>query len=72
MTYFDCFMAVSWSFAIGWGAAAIYMQNQNEQKTEPTQGPKAVENPLSTEKLERYNDSEVWRVASIGSASAAD
>jgi hypothetical protein len=30
MTYFDCFVAASWAFAVGWFLGAIYVQNHNQ------------------------------------------
>jgi len=56
MTYFDCFMAGSWMFALGWFLASIYVQNHNEE----------TESPRVSEKPER--ESEVWWLPAVASA----
>jgi hypothetical protein len=43
MTYFDLFVAASWTFVIGWFSAAIYLQNRVEKapSPRPTEDPEA-------------------------------
>jgi len=61
MTYFDCFVAGSWMFVIGWYLGAIYVQNHNEK----------TESSRATEKLEPCTECEAWRLPVAASASAA-
>jgi len=58
MTYFDCFVAGSWMFALGWFLGGIYLQNHNEK----TEIPRVREQPEP--------DGEVCRVLDLASASA--
>jgi len=60
MPYFDCFMAGSWMFALGWFLGAIYVQNHNEE----------AEIPRVSEQPEP--ESEVWRVPAVASGASAD
>jgi hypothetical protein len=60
MTYFDCFVAGSWMFVLGWYAGAIYLQNRKEK----------TESPRVSVKLERCTECEAWRETTA--AAAAD
>jgi len=60
MPYFDCFVAASWMFAIGWFLGAIYAQNQNEK----------AESPRTSEVPEPSLDREAWQLPAVASASA--
>jgi hypothetical protein len=46
MNYFDCFVAASWMFVIGWFLGAIYIQNQNEkvERSRPIEDPEPLPN----------------------------
>ncbi|HTC45752.1 MAG TPA: hypothetical protein VK722_00395 [Candidatus Aquilonibacter sp.] len=58
MTYFECFVAASWTLTIGWFAQAIYFQNRNEK----------VESPLLSEDSEPSPNSEVLQLPAAASA----
>ena len=60
MPYFDCFMAGSWMFALGWFLGAIYVQNHNEE----TDIPRVSEQP--------ERESEVGPVPALASGASAD
>ncbi len=60
MTYFDCFVAVSWTFVIGWYVGALCLQNRDEKG----------EGPCASEEVERYTESEAQWPPAASSASA--
>jgi hypothetical protein len=60
MTYFDCFMAGAWMFALGWFLGAIYLQNRIEE----TEIPRESEQP--------EQESEVLWVPAVASGASAD
>ena len=62
MTYFDLFVAASWTFVIGWFSAAIYLQNREEKapSSYPTEDPEA--SPAN----------EAQQLSAVASAIAAD
>jgi len=62
MTYFDCFVAVSWAFAFGWFFGAIYVHNQNEK----------VESPRLAQEPQPSSPCETLGLPAVSSASAAD
>jgi hypothetical protein len=60
MAYFNCFLAGSWMFVIGWYLGAIYMQNRNQEK--PVS--------LPAEAPESYVEREGWQVPAPASVAA--
>ena len=66
MLYFDCFVAGSWMFVLGWYAGAIYVQNHNEKR----ESPRVTERLRLIEKPERCPECEAWRLPVAASASA--
>ncbi len=62
MTQFDCFVAGSWMFVLGWYAGAIFMQNHNEKKERSR--------PRLVEIAEPCTECEAWRLPVAASASA--
>jgi hypothetical protein len=60
MPYFDCFIAGSWMFALGWFLGAICAQNRAEE----TEIPRVSEPP--------EQESAVWRVPAVASGASAD
>jgi hypothetical protein len=62
MTYFDCFVAASWAFAIGWFFGAIYVQNQNEK----AESPRLAQEPETSLRVETLE------FPAVSSANAAD
>ncbi len=60
MTYFDCFVAGSWMFVLGWYAGAIYVQNHMEKR----------ESPRVSEELDWCTECEALRLPVAASASA--
>jgi hypothetical protein len=67
MTYFDCFVVGSWMSAIGWFFGAIYVQNHCEK----TESPRMGEELDVSEKPERCQEGEAWRLPVVASASVA-
>ncbi len=70
MTYFDCFVAGSWMFVLGWYVGAIYVQNHNEKR----ESPHVAESLRVTESArlsqpERCTECEAWRLPVVASAS---
>jgi hypothetical protein len=62
MTYFDLFVAASWTFVIGWFSAAIYLQNRKEK----------APSPRPTETPEASQATESQQLSTVASAVAAD
>jgi hypothetical protein len=52
MPYFNCFLAGSWMFVIGWYVGAIYMQDRDEK----------MRDPQASKEAEVCGDWEAWRV----------
>ncbi len=63
MTYFDCFVAGSWMFVLGWYVGAIYVQNHNEKRESPRASEKLEKwSPRANEELEPCAECDAWRV----------
>lgn len=77
MTYFDCFVAGSWTFVLGWYVGAIYVQNHYEKRESPhvaeslrvAESPHVAESIRLSEKPERCTECEAWRLPVVASAS---
>ena len=71
MTYFDCFVAGSWMFVLGWYVGAIYVQNHNEKRESPRASEKLEKWSLrASEELEQCGECEAWRVPTAAIVSA--
>lgn len=62
MTYFDCFLIVAWTFAIGWAVGAIYMQSHSLRDKKP----RAVAKP------DQCPDCHALRLPSVNNAVIVD
>lgn len=66
MSYFDCFVAGSWMFVLGWYVGAIYVQSHNQKR----ESSRVAESLRVTEKPERCPECEAWRLPVAASVSA--
>ncbi len=71
MLYFDCFVAGSWMFVLGWYVGAIYVQNHNEKResSHVAESLRVTESARLSEP-ERCTECEAWRLPVAASASA--
>lgn len=66
MSYFDCFVAASWMFVLGWYVGAIHVQNHNQKR----ESPRVTESARVSEKPEQCPECEAWRLPLAASAGA--
>ncbi len=72
MSYFDCFVAGSWMFVLGWYVGAIYVQNHNHKKesSRVVERLRVTESIRLSEKSERCPECGAWRLPVAARVSA--